>query len=300
MLELFVDLDRFKVINDSMGHLVGDRLLVEFTKRIESCLRHENTFARLGGDEFTIVVEGIRELSDATKIAQRIQSQLEQPFKLQAQEVFVTASIGIAPSTNNYDQVEELLRDADTAMYQAKAKGKARYIVFEPNMHLDAVTTLELENDLRRAIERQEFQLFYQPIVQLSNRKVVGFEALLRWQHPKKGLISPDKFIPLAEETGLIAPIGWWVIEQASRQMSIWQDKYEAARSMAVSINVSPRQLEGIDTSNCIQKILEKTALSPGCLRLEITESTIIDNIDHNFGFQAPSFYDGVKISVLN
>ncbi|MDJ0713357.1 MAG: EAL domain-containing protein [Prochloraceae cyanobacterium] len=295
---VFIDLDRFKVINDSMGHLVGDQLLVEFTKRIESCLRHENTFARLGGDEFTIVVEGIQELGDATKIAQRIQSQLEQPFKLQAQEVFVTASIGIAPSTNNYKQVEELLRDADTAMYQAKAKGKARYIVFEPNMHLDAVTTLELENDLRRAIERQEFQLFYQPIVQLSNRKVIGFEALLRWQHPEKGLISPEKFIPLAEETGLIVPIGWWVMEQASRQMRQWQEKYEVASSMAVSINVSPRQLEGIDISNCIKKILEKTALSPGCLRLEITESTIIDNIDQTVSLFTQLKALGIKLSM--
>ena len=295
---VFVDLDRFKTINDSLGHLVGDQLLLEFTKRVNTGLREEDTFARLGGDEFTIVVEGIQGLSDATKVARRIQSQLEQPFKLQGQEVFVTASIGIAPSTNNYDQVEELLRDADTAMYQAKAKGKARYIVFEPNMHLDAVTTLELENDLRRAIERQEFQLFYQPIVQLSNRKVIGFEALLRWQHPEKGLISPEKFIPLAEETGLIVPIGWWVMEQASRQMRQWQEKYEVASSMAVSINVSPRQLEGIDISNCIKKILEKTALSPGCLRLEITESTIIDNIDQTVSLFKQLKALGIKLSM--
>ncbi len=283
---LFLDLDGFKKINDSLGHLVGDELLINFSRRLKECLRNEDTFARLGGDEFAIVMENILELRDATNLAERISRQLEKPFRLEGRELFVTTSIGIAPSTNNYLQVEDLLRDADTAMYQAKTSGKARYTVFQTEMYLEAISALELENDLRQAIERQEFEVFYQPIVKLINRKIIGFEALVRWHHPEKGMVSPAKFIPIAEETGMISPIGYWVMEQACHQMHIWQEKYEVAQTMTVSVNLSPIQLKQSEPNhpfNCLEKIqniIEKTGLKSHSLKLEITESTIMESLD--------------------
>ncbi len=233
---LFVDLDRFKVINDSLGHLSGDRLLVTAAKRLEHCLRSGDTLSRLGGDEFTILLEDIKDITEATDVAKRIQESLTLPFSLSEQEVFITASIGIVLSTTGYEQLEDLLRDADTAMYRAKAQGRACYQVFDKTMHLRAVTLLQLENDLRRAVlsmgrngdERttaslpcyskgtmcsgapeetiQEFRVYYQPIVSLASGNITGFEALVRWQHPNRGLVSPTEFIPIAEETGLIIP----------------------------------------------------------------------------------------------
>ena len=298
---LFLDLDRFKVINDSLGHLVGDELLIEFVNRIKQCLKVEYKLARLGGDEFVILMEAIQDIEEATKFADRLQTQLEKPFKLGKYEVFITASIGIVLNIEKYQQIEDILRDAHTAMYQAKASGKACYKIFEANMHREAMTVLELENDLRRALERSEFQVLYQPIVKLSNCQIIGFEALVRWQHPEKGLIGPAKFIPLAEETRLIVPIGWWVMEEACRQLYSWQQKYSVALPMTVNINLSPLQLEQLEPNDIvdrIEKILHETGLEPNCLKLEITESTIIGNID-----QAQSLFTklkslGIKLSM--
>ena len=280
---MFLDLDRFKYINDSLGHQTGDQLLLEFTRRLQTCLSHEYLLARFGGDEFTILVRKIKCLDDVTQLAQVIHKQLQLPFYLQEQEVFVSSSIGIVMSDDRYEQVEDLLRDADTAMYQAKAAGKGRYQVFELGMYQKVKTILGVENDLRRALEKSELVIFYQPIVKLNSRKIESFEALVRWQHPQKGIISPGDFIPIAEETGLIVPLGWYVLEQACAQMHQWQKKYQVASSMSLSVNLSPLQLEKFESQdNCqlVSQILHKTRLEPRSLSLEITESTVIGNVE--------------------
>ena len=293
---LFIDLDSFKKINDSLGHLAGDELLIAFSRSLKECVRSKDTLARLGGDEFAILVYPIQELSNATNLAERIAQKLEKPLQLMGRELFVTASIGIAPSTNEYSQVEDLLRDADTAMYRAKASGKGRYTVFQPEMYLEAVNALDLENDLRRAVERREFQVLYQPIVKLSNRQIVGFEALVHWQHPDGYIVAPGEFIPVAEETGLIVPLGYQVMEQACLQMRQWQEKFRVAQTMTISVNFSPVQLkqsEPNNPANClekIEKIVEKTGLDPHCLKLEITESTIMESLE-----RASSLIENIK-----
>ena len=231
---LFLDLDRFKLVNDSLGHVVGDQLLIAIAKRLETsvragdtCARLEpiHTVARLGGDEFTILLEDVADVSDAIRVADRIQKALTAPFNLDGHEVFTSASIGIATSTTGYVAAEALLRDADTAMYRAKALGKARYEVFDAEMRDRAVARLRLENDLRRAVERNEFVLHFQPIMALDTGRVSGFEALVRWAHPDRGLVGPDAFIAVAEETGAILPIGWWVLRQACTEMAAWQQQ---------------------------------------------------------------------------
>lgn len=275
---LFLDLDRFKIVNDSLGHTAGDQLLIAFVQRLEQHLRSCDTLARLGGDEFVILLEDINAPDDAIQIAQRIQELLLMPFNLSGQEVYTTASVGIALSTINYEHPEEILRDADTAMYRAKATGKACYQVFSPSMHARALTLLHLENDLRRAIERQEFQLHYQPIVSLATGKIHGFEALVRWQHPERGLIPPLDFIPIAEETGLIIPIGSWVLQEACRQMRAWQEQFPEDSDLSISVNISAKQFSQLDLIEQISHILQETKLNARSLKLEITESVIMEN----------------------
>jgi diguanylate cyclase (GGDEF)-like protein/PAS domain S-box-containing protein len=277
---LFLDFDRFKVINDSLGHLVGDQLLIAIAHRLTSCLRAVDTVARFGGDEFAILLEDLKNANAAIEVADRIQQELALPFNLNQQEVFTTTSIGIALSSTGYTRPEDFLRDADTAMYRAKALGKSRYVVFDQAMHTRAVTLLQLENDLRRAIERQQFQIHYQPIVSLKSGILTGFEALVRWQHPDCGLISPVEFIPLAEETGLIIPIGAWVLREACRQMRIWQELFPTHSPLTMSVNLSAKQFSQPDLIGQIVKILQETQLDARSLKLEITESVILENAE--------------------
>ena len=275
---LFIDLDRFKVVNDSLGHSIGDELLCAITRRIERCIRPGDTVARLGGDEFSILVDDIGNASDATRVANRIQHELTQPFNLSGHEVFTSASIGIALSASGYEEADDLLRDADTAMYRAKALGKARYEVFDTAMHARANALLELETDLRRAIERNEFRLYYQPVVSLETGRIAGFEGLVRWQHPQRGLLGPAAFVPIAEETGLIIPIGRWVLREACRQMRQWQERFPTMNDLTISVNLSGKQFAQARLVEDVDEALKESGLAPGRLRLEITESVVMEN----------------------
>lgn len=277
---LFIDLDRFKVVNDSLGHLVGDELIKSVASRLKIALRASDTVARLGGDEFVILLENIRDLEEATAVAERIQVQLGQPYRLHEYEVCTTASIGIAFSTMNYERASDVLRDADAAMYQAKEQCKGRYQIFAPAMQARAIARLQLESDLRRAIAQQELFLHYQPIVQLSSGCLTGFEALIRWHHPQQGWIAPGEFIPVAEETGLIDALGWWVLHQACLQLQTWRERFPQHHSLAVNVNLSVQQLKQADAATRIEQILQTTQLSGECLKLEITESCLLETAD--------------------
>jgi diguanylate cyclase (GGDEF)-like protein/PAS domain S-box-containing protein len=277
---MFIDLDNFKVINDSLGHAVGDLLLVTLTDRIKSCLRHEDTLARLSGDEFAILVEDVRDQDDARGLADRVQEQLQVPFILDRREVFASVSIGIALSGPQHAGPNDLLRDADLAMYRAKSNGKARCEVFDSTMNEQATERLALESSMRRAIERDELRVFYQPIVRLDDESVIGFEALVRWEHPQRGLISPADFIPLAEETGMIVPIGAWVLEEACRQVKLWQDERCTDRALLLSVNVSARQFQSPDLVETVATVLRRTGFDPTHLKLELTESLMMQDVD--------------------
>jgi diguanylate cyclase (GGDEF)-like protein len=295
---LFLDLDRFKVINDSLGHLIGDQLLVAIARRLEACLSKEDMVARLGGDEFTVLLENIRCDDDATKIAERVQQALATPFNLSGHEVFTSASIGITLSSTHFERPEDLLRGSDIAMYRAKAQGKACHEVFDTDMHTHVVALMQLENDLRRAIERQEFELFYQPIVTLVTGRIMGFEALVRWQHPEQGIISPAKFVPIAEETGLIIPLGQWVLREACRQLRQWQDEFPHEPPFSISVNLSSRQFSQPSLIGQIRQILSDTGVDAHCLKLEITESAIMENTESAMDMLMQLKAMGIQLSV--
>jgi diguanylate cyclase (GGDEF)-like protein len=277
---LFLDLDRFKNVNDSLGHSIGDQLLITMARRLESCIREVDMVARLGGDEFAILLDGIPNQAEATNMARRIQEKLQAPFNISGHEVFSTTSIGIALSSTGYDHPENMLRDADTAMYRAKAQGKACYEVFDKGMHTHAVYVLQMENDLRRAIEREELRVYYQPIVALESGQLAGFEALIRWQHPERGFINPADFIPLAEDTGLIVPLGLWILKRACQQLNKWQWQSATNRSLFMSVNLSGKQVAQPDLVENIREILEETRIDAKHLKLEITESAVMENAD--------------------
>jgi diguanylate cyclase (GGDEF)-like protein/PAS domain S-box-containing protein len=280
---LCIDIDRFKNVNDSLGHRKGDQMLFSVAKRLLKCVRFGDTVARLGGDEFAVLLEDINGPADVETTVQRIQREIGKPFGLEGNEVFATVSIGIAIAGPDYDKPENLLRDADTAMYRAKAEGKARHVIFDVAMRDQAVNLLQLETDLRRAVERNEFLIDYQPIVSLKAGEIVGFEALVRWQHPSRGLIAPGQFIPLAEDTGLIVPIGEWVLRESCRQMAEWQRRFSQNPPLSISVNISNRQLVPGFIST-VEGILKETGLDPSTLKLEITESTVIENSERAAG----------------
>jgi diguanylate cyclase (GGDEF)-like protein/PAS domain S-box-containing protein len=276
---LFLDLDRFKVVNDSLGHRAGDQLLVQISRRLERTRRAGDTVARLGGDEFAVLVEGVETATDASRVADRVQRELSMPFDIDGQEVFTSASIGIALGGGpNGVRPEDMLRDADTAMYRAKGMGIAKHAVFDVTMHDRAVAVLQLENDLRRAIERGELRVQYQPIVALGSGKIVGFEALARWQHRQRGTVAPSEFIPLAEETGVIGSLGRWVMQEACTQMRRLQANHPRIPALTLSVNISGRQVLQPDLVEQIDDTLRATGLDARSLRLEITESVLVEN----------------------
>jgi len=275
---LFMDLDRFKNINDSFGHLFGNQLLTEVAKRLNNNLRLGDTFARFGGDEFAILLDDIASPGYAKLVAERIHRDLSLPFDFNEKQVFITASIGIAAS-EGYNRSEDVVRDADIAMYKAKFNGRGCHMIFDEAMRKDVLSYLQLETDLRHAINNRDFIIYYQPIVSLETNRIFGFEALLRWHHEKRGFIPPADFIPLAEETGLIVPIGNWVLQEACQQLCLWQEQFPSDPPLTISINVSSKQFSHPDFIRQIKHILQKTNLNPQSLKLEITESFLMDDI---------------------
>jgi len=273
---LFLDIDDFKMVNDSLGHLAGDELLGVVGERIVSCIRPSDTAARFGGDEFAVLLEDTH-LDEACRIAARVLDALRRPITVQQRELYVSASIGIAPAGGGRTDPAELLRDADVAMYAAKADGKARYSVYEPSMHEAVVARVEVTADLQRAIERAELVLHYQPIVDLATAQTVAVEALVRWQHPERGMVPPLDFIPVAEETGLIVPIGRWVLNQACRDMVAWRERHPD-RPIYAHVNVSVNQMQCIldDT----RRALATTGADPSSIVLEITESVMVHDTE--------------------
>jgi len=281
---LFLDFDDFKIVNDSLGHTNGDKLLSSIARRLETATRSADTVSRLGGDEFVILLDDIEGLHDATHIAERIQRALAVPFNLAGQEIFISVSIGITLNTTEYEHTEELLRDADTAMYRAKVQGRNRYEVFDRAMHAQALQRLELETDLHRSLDQQDFLLYYQPIIGLGTGQISGFEALVRWQRPLKGFTVPGEFISLAEETGLIVRLDRWVLYAACEQMCAWMHRYPQQfgphDDMTISVNLSSRQFGQKDLVEFVSIMLHETGLPARNLKLEITESVIMENIE--------------------
>jgi diguanylate cyclase (GGDEF)-like protein len=275
---LYLDIDRFKLVNDSLGHSVGDELLVAFAGRIKSNLRDIDTLARLGGDEFVILLEDIESVEYVSSVADRIQKALREPFQLGGKEVFAPASFGVVLKTEDYDQPENIIRDADAAMYHAKEAGKAQYKIFDKRLHEKAMHLLQRETDLRKAIERQEFETCYQPIVDLQTASIVGFESLIRWRHPELGLVMPGAFISIAEETGLIIPITRLVVEKACRDLQRWQDAMQDALRLTVNVNISSKHFLLPSLMEDLKAVLDKTGLPPDQLKLEITETALMED----------------------
>jgi diguanylate cyclase (GGDEF)-like protein len=284
---LFLDLDRFKVINDSLGHVAGDELLVEIARRLESSLRAtdtvarfegESTLARMGGDEFTILLEGVGDSDRALAIANRLRAAVGSPLPLQGREVVPSVSIGIVVSAPRYRSAEDMVRDADTAMYRAKELGKSRCEVFDTSMLAAAEQRLVLESDLRHALDREEFEVHYQPIVSLSEGRLTAFEALIRWHHPQRGLVFPAEFIPTAEETGLIVPIGAWVLREACQQLDAWEKEFPGTADLVMNVNLSARQCTHPDLVADVRRILDEAGVRPSRVKLEITEGVVLES----------------------
>ena len=275
---LYLDFDRFKVINDSLGHAVGDALLIAIGECLTSCVRPEDRVARLGGDEFAILLDGARGANDAIAVVDRIQERMAHPFRILGHTIHISASVGIVMLAEGYRQPQDVLRDADLAMYRAKAQGKARYAVFEPGMRERAVALMSMESELRLALQLGQFQVHYQPIVELETGNPMGFEALARWQHPKHGFISPAEFIPLAEETGLIESIDAWVLREASRQVGLWQSDFNKHPPFKLSVNVSSHEFLQPGLSDKVAGILSATGFDASRLNLEITETLMMNN----------------------
>ena len=295
---LFLDLDNFKYVNDSLGHGAGDRLLVAVAERLRACLRPGDTAARLGGDEFTVLLEGVAGVGDATRVAERVMGALREPFGLGGRRLFVGASIGVALGEAGRDRPEDLLRKADTALYQAKGEGKARYALFDPEAERRTVRRLELENGLRRAVERDEFGVRYQPVVSLETGRPVGFEALVRWGHPTRGLVAPGEFVPLAEETGLIVPIGRRVLREACREARGWEELRPSGPPLTVGVNLSARQLSHPGVVGDVEEALDEAGLDPELLTLEVTEGVLVEDAERHAGALRELKDLGVRLAI--
>ena len=277
---LYLDIDRFKLVNDSLGHSVGDDLLTAFAERLQRSLRDIDTLARLGGDEFVILLEDIEEGDYASMVAERLQQELKRPFIVNGEEVYAPSSFGVVDRTQDYDLPEDIIRDADSAMYHAKEKGRAQFKVFDKKLHEKALHLLQRETDLRKAIHKKEFETHYQPIVSLKTRSIVGFEALIRWNHPQLGLIYPGSFITIAEETGLIIPITRLMVEEACHDLKIWQERIEHLQKLTLNVNISSRHFLQPSLLTDIKAVLSKINLPPDHLKLEITETALMEDVD--------------------
>jgi diguanylate cyclase (GGDEF)-like protein len=277
---LFLDLDRFKVVNDSLGHSIGDQLLQKVAQQLQVSVRRCDTIARLGGDEFVILLEDLKCAAEAIEVATRIHHQLKLPIQLGDEEIFISTSVGIALNSDQYTSSEQIIRDADIAMYRAKRGGRGSYEVFDSSMHAVALTQLHLENDLQRALDRNEFRVYYQPILNLQSLEIESLEALIRWQHPEKGMIAPSEFIPVAEETGMITEIDLWVLEQAAHQMHLWQQEFPQLSQLGLSVNLSGKHFSQGKLVSQIGQILHLSGIRASNLRIEITEGVLIDNAE--------------------
>lgn len=277
---LFLDMDRFKTINDSLGHLVGDKLLIAVGIRLSECIRPGDTVARLGGDEFSVLLENINELKDAVDIADRIHHKLAAPVIIDGHEIYAAVSIGIALGSDLYERAEQVLRDADIAMYEAKKRGSACSEIFDTKMHASILDRIQLESELHGVLDHNELTMVYQPIVDLNSQSLAGFEALVRWNHPTRGVIYPTEFIPLAEETGLIVKIGEWIMREACRELNSLQKRFSTEPPLRMSINISGKQFSQESLADTVAEILQETGVAPCCLAIEITESILMENID--------------------
>ncbi|HUV06433.1 MAG TPA: EAL domain-containing protein [Spirochaetia bacterium] len=303
---LLLGLDRFKFLNESLGHEVGEKTLVVVAHRLQKTLRSvdtvaiqtnvTHTLARMGEDKFTILLEGIRSNGDAVRVAQRIQALFDQPLEVKGQEIFTSASFGIATYDGKRTSAEAMLQDADIALYRARKQGRGSYVVFDEVMHAQAVERMNLEFDLRRAVEREQFSLVFQPIVSLVSDRIIGVETLVRWQHPERGTILPIEFIPVAEEMGLIVPIGLFVLREACRQMNLWQEQFPSDPPLTVAVNLSSLQVRQPDLARKIKDILRETGLAPGSLHLEITESALLEHNRHTAGTLKKLKQQGVSL----
>ncbi|TWT80149.1 Phytochrome-like protein cph2 [Planctomycetes bacterium CA13] len=297
---LYLDLDNFKLVNDSLGHAAGDQLLVLLAKRLESCVcACESIVARIGGDEFAILLESVKAQCEAEKVAQRVTEAILTPFTLgDGREVFTSASIGISYVSDRNASADDLLREADTAMYEAKQHGKSHFEVFDPTMHESARARLDLECELRRSIDRDELYLCYQPIVEMASGALIGFEALARWNHPRLGQVSPEQFIPIAEDTGLIGVIGSKLLRMACRQMETWKASEKFAAELSVNFNLSAKQMSQNGLADDIRDSLSESSLSPDCLRVEITESAIMENLHEGVELLCDLRESGIRVEI--
>ncbi|HLM60485.1 MAG TPA: bifunctional diguanylate cyclase/phosphodiesterase [Pyrinomonadaceae bacterium] len=294
---LFLDINRFKTINDSLGHSMGDRLILHVAKRLATSVREKDLVARFSGDEFAFILNNIADIEDAKQFAELIKHKISAPFTLNGRQVFTSFSIGIALGSKDYEVAEDILRDADIAMYHAK-DGEKDFIVFDKNMHTRAVTLLQLETDLRHAIERNELCMFYQPIVDLDSMRLFGFESLIRWNHPTRGLVPPNEFIPVSEDTGLIVPMTLWILRTSCKQIVEWQRLCPANKNLVVSVNISGKHFAQKDLVEQIKTILVETEMNPACLKLELTESAVMENAESVIAMMKQIRELGIQLSI--
>ncbi len=294
---LFLDLDRFKTVNDSLGHAVGDRLILNVGKRLKNAIRKGDMVARFSGDEFAILLNNVKDVEEVERYTELIQKKIAVPITLNGRQVFTTVSIGIVMSEDFYEDSQDLLRDADIAMYSAKEQRKP-YLIFDKSMHTQAVSVLQLDTDLRYAVAREEFCVYYQPIIDLNTMKLKGFEALMRWNHPQRGLVAPYEFIPVCEETGLIIPMTLWILRESCMQVKKWQDYSQENRNLMISVNLSGKHFSQPDLIEQIWKILSETDFNPSCLKLEITESAVMENAESAVLLLKQLKEIGIKLSI--